>query len=47
MNYFYVSIYVCICIIMFFIIFMGYETFMFLFEKYITPPDPNLLYYYN
>lgn len=33
MNYIYASIYVIICIILFFVIFMSNETFNFLFEK--------------
>lgn len=33
MNYIYVLLYVIICVILFFIIFMKYETFNFLFEK--------------
>ena len=33
MNYIYALLYVIICVILFFIIFMKYETFNFLFEK--------------
>ena len=33
MNYIYASVYVVICVILFFVIFMSEETFIFLFEK--------------
>jgi hypothetical protein len=36
MNYIYASIYVVICVVLFFVIFMSKETFNFLFEKQIN-----------
>lgn len=36
MNYIYASIYVVICVILFFVIFISNETFNFLFEKKIN-----------
>lgn len=36
MNYIYQVLYVVICVILFFVIFMSNETFIFLFEKKIN-----------
>ena len=42
MNYIYASIYLVICVILFFVIFMSNETFHFLFEKkYNNITDSN------